>query len=63
MRQRVGEQALHVRYIVEEDAVIDRVVGLAGDRVVWDEGRLSINGSVVSWDYSCSRSVYRMTWT
>ncbi|MGP0067801.1 MAG: S26 family signal peptidase [Isosphaeraceae bacterium] len=49
MRQRVGEQALHVRYILEEDAVIDRVVGLAGDRVVWDEGRLSINGSVVSW--------------
>jgi signal peptidase I len=36
-------------YVLDEEAVIDRIVGLPGDRVVWDDGRLSINGTTVAW--------------
>jgi signal peptidase I len=48
-RQATGEQGFHARYVLEEEAVIDRIVGLPGDRVVWDDGRLSINGTAVAW--------------
>jgi signal peptidase I len=39
----------HVRYAYEENQLIDRLVGLPGDRVVWDQGKLSINGATVAW--------------
>ncbi|QEH38701.1 hypothetical protein OJF2_73070 [Aquisphaera giovannonii] len=39
----------HRRDYLEDNQVIDRVIGLAGDRVVWEDGRLSINGEPVSW--------------
>ena len=39
----------HVRYVFEENELIDRIVGLPGDQVVWDDGKLSINGTAVSW--------------
>src|SRR5262249_34148730 len=42
-------QALHVRLIYEENELIDRIVGLPGDRVVWDARQLSVNGAPVSW--------------
>jgi signal peptidase I len=48
-RQRVGNEVLHVRYVLEEDAVIDRIIGLPGDRVIWNDGRVSINGKTVAW--------------
>lgn len=48
-RQGTGDQALHARVVLEEDAAIDRIVGLPGDHVVWDDGRLSINGTTVAW--------------
>ena len=42
-------RSLNTRYVYEEDELIDRVLGLPGDRVVWDEAKLSINGTPVSW--------------
>ena len=42
-------RSLNTRYVYEEDELIDRVLGLPGDRVVWDAGELSINGTPVSW--------------
>jgi signal peptidase I len=44
-----GFQALFFRVAFEENQLIDRLVGLPGDRVVWDGGRLSVNGKAVSW--------------
>jgi signal peptidase I len=38
-----------VRFAFEEDEVIDRLIGLPGDHVVWDSGKLAINGTEVSW--------------
>jgi signal peptidase I len=43
------QTVLHVRLLYEEDELIDRIVGLPGDRVVWDAGKLSVNGAPVSW--------------
>jgi hypothetical protein len=43
------QTVLHVRLLYEENELIDRVVGLPGDRVVCDEGKLSVNGTPVSW--------------
>lgn len=43
------QTAFHMRLVYEENELIDRVVGLPGDRVVWDEGKLSINGEPVPW--------------
>jgi signal peptidase I len=43
------QTVLHVRLLYEEDELIDRIVGLPGDRVVWDSGTLSVNGEPVSW--------------
>src|SRR5262249_46787381 len=40
-------QALNVRLLYEETELIDRIVGLPGDRVVWDAGKLSVNGTPV----------------
>ncbi len=42
-------QALHVRWVYEQTMLIDRVVGLPGDRVVWDGGKLTIDGAPVAW--------------
>ena len=39
----------HARYVFEENQLIDRVIGLPGDRVVCDHGKISINGEAVSW--------------
>ena len=39
-RVRYGDQFGHVRYAFEENELIDRVVGLPGDHVVWDAGKL-----------------------
>ncbi len=39
----------HARFAFEENQLIDRVIGLPGDRVVWDQGKLSVNGEAVSW--------------
>jgi hypothetical protein len=44
-----GDQFGHVRYAFEENELIDRVVGLPGDHVVWDAGKLAINGAAVDW--------------
>ncbi|MEJ7639085.1 MAG: S26 family signal peptidase [Singulisphaera sp.] len=38
-----------VRWMIRENELIDRVVGGPGDRVRWDDGRLTINGVAVSW--------------
>jgi hypothetical protein len=48
-RQASGIQALHVRHAFEENQVIDRVLGLPGDQVVWDGGKLTVNGTEVQW--------------
>jgi hypothetical protein len=42
-------QLLHLRLAYEENELIDRLIGLPGDRVVWDQSKLSINGATVSW--------------
>ena len=39
----------HVRFAYEENQLIDRLIGLPGDKVVWDKGTLSVNGTTVSW--------------
>jgi signal peptidase I len=39
----------HMRLAYEENQLIDRLIGFPGDRVVWDQGKLTINGSAVSW--------------
>jgi signal peptidase I len=43
------QTVLHVRLLYEENELIDRIVGLPGDRVVWEAGTLSVNGAPVSW--------------
>jgi hypothetical protein len=48
-RRRLGPQLLHIQQAVEEDQVIDRLIGLPGDQVVWDGAKLTINGTAVSW--------------
>jgi signal peptidase I len=44
-----GPQMAHVRFAFEENQAIDRLIGLPGDEVVWDGGKLAINGRVMSW--------------
>ncbi len=39
----------HVRFAFAENQLIDRLVGVPGDRVVWDRGQLVINGTAVPW--------------
>jgi hypothetical protein len=41
--------AFFARFRVRETEVVDRVVGQPGDRVLWDDGKLSINGVAVPW--------------
>jgi len=49
-RVATGFQAINYRLAFEENQLIDRLVGLPGDRVVWDGGQLSVNnGKAVSW--------------
>ena len=36
-------------FVLEEDAAIDRIVGVPGDRVIWDVNHLTINGTPVAW--------------
>ena len=48
-RQPVGEQLMHVRYVLNEDAVIDRILGVPGDHIVWENGMLSVNGEPTRW--------------
>ena len=38
---------MNTRYVYEENELIDRLIGLPGDRVVWDAGKLSVNGTPV----------------
>jgi signal peptidase I len=42
-------QFSNYRYTFAENQLIDRLIGLPGDRVVWDGGKLSVNGTTVSW--------------
>jgi hypothetical protein len=49
IRRGPAIQALHMRLVYEEDNLIDRIVGLPGDRVVWDARKLSVNGAPVLW--------------
>jgi signal peptidase I len=42
-------QRNHLRYMYEENQLIDRIIGLPGDHVVWDQGKLTINGEAVTW--------------
>jgi signal peptidase I len=59
-----GNQAAHVRYAFEENEVIDRLIGLPGDRVVWDSGAYTINGGRVSWKSLLSeRLPNHLEWT
>jgi len=48
-RQADGPQMAHIRYAHEENQVIDRLIGLPGDQVVWESGKLAVNGTAVSW--------------
>jgi signal peptidase I len=48
-RQADGPQILHARFVFEENQVIDRLIGLPGDRVVWDGAKLTVNGTEASW--------------
>ncbi len=47
----VGREALvgHVQRVYQETECVDRILGAPGDRVVWDRGTLSVNGSPVRW--------------
>jgi signal peptidase I len=38
-----------VRLAIQENELVDRIVGGPGDRVRWDDGRLTINGVAASW--------------
>lgn len=49
VRRGPAVQAMHMTLIYEETELIDRIVGLPGDRVVWDSGTLSVNGTPASW--------------
>jgi signal peptidase I len=44
-----GNPGSHWRYAFEENEIIDRLIGLPGDHVVWDAGKLSVNGKQVEW--------------
>jgi signal peptidase I len=49
---RIGAAATFIpfiRHAFDENELIDRVLGLPGDRVVCDEGKISVNGVPVSW--------------
>ena len=48
-RRVKGPQFLHTRFGYEENQVIDRIIALPGDQVVWDDGKLLVNGAAVSW--------------
>jgi signal peptidase I len=39
----------HTRYRFDENQLIDRVIGLPGDHVICDHGKLTINGEPVAW--------------
>jgi signal peptidase I len=43
------QTAFHMTLVYEENELIDRIVGLPGDRVVWDSGTLAVNGAPVAW--------------
>lgn len=43
------EDGGHVQYRIQENELIDRLVGLPGDRVSWDGKRLARNGVPVEW--------------
>jgi signal peptidase I len=44
-----GLQLVNVRFAYAENELIDRLVGLPGDRVVWDGAKLTINGTTAAW--------------
>jgi signal peptidase I len=49
---RIGATATivpFIRHAFDENELVDRVLGLPGDRVVCDEGKISVNGVAVSW--------------
>jgi len=48
-RRREGPQLAHVQFAFEENEVIDRLIGLPGDQVVWDGAKLTVNGQEVFW--------------
>jgi hypothetical protein len=48
-RRRQGPVFGHIQQAFEENQVIDRLVGLPGDEVVWDDRKLTVNGTAVSW--------------
>jgi hypothetical protein len=41
--------AAHMRILISENVLIDRVLGGPGDRVVWNGRKLDVNGNSVSW--------------
>jgi len=49
-RQTDGPQMAHVRFAFEENQAIDRVIGLPGDQVVCDQGKLTVNGKELGWN-------------
>lgn len=48
-RVPTGNQLMHIRFTVEQNILIDRVLGAPGDRVVWKDGRLTINDTPTPW--------------
>jgi signal peptidase I len=49
-RLRVADyQLAHAWFAFEENQLIDRLIALAGDHVVWDKGTLTVNGAPVTW--------------
>lgn len=48
-RSRADNGVPGTRIVIEETVLIDRVLGGPGDRVVWEKGRLSVNGAPVPW--------------
>jgi signal peptidase I len=48
-RRMTGPNLGHIRYGVDENEVIDRVIGLPGDQVVIHEGKVTVNGAKYAW--------------
>lgn len=44
-----GPRQGHVEHMVREAEVVDRVLGRPGDRVIWENKTLSLNGVAVPW--------------
>jgi signal peptidase I len=42
-------QFANVRFAYRENELIDRLIGLPGDKVVWDKGTLTVNRTAVTW--------------